>query len=230
MAAGVTTEKADLIFASLPYRILHRFQIPAYEAMAERDKDFYERLEASGFEHDWGDDGSGLFMKYLRRGSGYYIDVGAADLVAERRREARPRPGRPPDRGRRRPGGRHRAARRPGRLRHRLRLDERLGRRPDRPGDRRPARQGLGPRLRHHQGPRPVGGRAAQHVEADPGAEPLDARRQPPPVAALLALPRRSSSRRGSRGSTPRSTRCRRCTTPAKGCARRPPDGPRFGT
>ncbi len=85
VAAGVTTEKADLIFASLPYRILHTFQIPAYEAMAERDKDFYERLEASGFKHDWGDDGSGLFMKYLRRGSGYYIDVGAADLVADGR-------------------------------------------------------------------------------------------------------------------------------------------------
>ena len=50
VAAGVTTEKADLIFASLPYRILHQFQIPAYEAMAERDKDFYERLEASGFD------------------------------------------------------------------------------------------------------------------------------------------------------------------------------------
>ncbi len=83
LAAGVTTEKADMIFASLPYRILHTFQIPAYEAMAERDKDFYERLEASGFWHDWGDDGSGLFMKYLRRGSGYYIDVGAADLVAD---------------------------------------------------------------------------------------------------------------------------------------------------
>ena len=82
VAAGVTTEKADLIFASLPYRILHTFQIPAYEAMAERDKDFYERLEAAGFDHDWGDDGSGLFMKYLRRGSGYYIDVGSADLVA----------------------------------------------------------------------------------------------------------------------------------------------------
>lgn len=82
VAAGMTTEKADLVFASLPYRILHQFQIPAYEAMAERDKDFYDRLEQSGFLHDWGDDGSGLFMKYLRRGSGYYIDVGAADLVA----------------------------------------------------------------------------------------------------------------------------------------------------
>jgi putative flavoprotein involved in K+ transport len=82
VAAGMTTEKADLIFASLPYRIMHQFQIPLYQQMRERDQDFYARLEAAGFEHDWGDDGSGLFMKYLRRGSGYYIDVGAADLVA----------------------------------------------------------------------------------------------------------------------------------------------------
>jgi putative flavoprotein involved in K+ transport len=82
LEAGVTTFKADTIFASLPYRIMHEFQIPLYQQMAERDKDFYERLEASGFRHDWGADGSGLFMKYLRRGSGYYIDVGAADLVA----------------------------------------------------------------------------------------------------------------------------------------------------
>ncbi len=82
LAAGVTTEKADLIFASLPYRIMHEFQIPLYDQMRERDKDFYDRLEKAGFDLDWGDDGSGLFMKYLRRGSGYYIDVGAADLVA----------------------------------------------------------------------------------------------------------------------------------------------------
>jgi putative flavoprotein involved in K+ transport len=83
VANGVTTERADMIFASLPYRIMHEFQIPLYEQMRERDRDFYERLERAGFEHDWGDDGSGLFMKYLRRGSGYYIDVGAADLVAD---------------------------------------------------------------------------------------------------------------------------------------------------
>ncbi|GAB3113329.1 NAD(P)/FAD-dependent oxidoreductase [Janibacter alkaliphilus] len=83
LAAGITTEKADLIFASIPYRIMPAFQIPAYETMAEQDKDFYARLEAAGFWHDWGDDGSGLFMKYLRRGSGYYIDVGAAELVAD---------------------------------------------------------------------------------------------------------------------------------------------------
>ena len=79
---GVTTEKADLIFASLPYKIMHEFQIPLYDQMRERDKDFYDRMEAAGFDLDWGDDGSGLFMKCLRRGSGYYIDVGAAELVA----------------------------------------------------------------------------------------------------------------------------------------------------
>ncbi|KAK0301994.1 hypothetical protein LTR94_038847, partial [Friedmanniomyces endolithicus] len=32
---------------------------------------------------DFGADESGLFMKYLRRGSGYYIDVGACDLVID---------------------------------------------------------------------------------------------------------------------------------------------------
>lgn len=83
LAAGMTTRKADLIFASLPYRIMHQFQIPLYDRMRERDKDFYDKLEAAGFMLDWGDDGSGLFMKYLRRGSGYYIDVGACDLVID---------------------------------------------------------------------------------------------------------------------------------------------------
>jgi len=83
VASGVTTEKADLIFASVPYRILHEFQIPLYDRMREKDADFYDRLEKAGFELDWGADGSGLFMKYLRRGSGYYIDVGSAELVAD---------------------------------------------------------------------------------------------------------------------------------------------------
>lgn len=83
LAAGITTEKADLTTASVPYRIMHEFQIPIYDAIRQRDRDFYERLAAAGFELDFGDDGSGLAMKYLRRGSGYYIDVGASDLVAD---------------------------------------------------------------------------------------------------------------------------------------------------
>ncbi|BDU08412.1 flavin-containing monooxygenase [Nocardia cyriacigeorgica] len=83
LAAGMTTDKADLTFASLPYRIMPQFQIPVYEAIRARDAEFYDRLERAGFQLDWGDDGSGLFMKYLRRGSGYYIDVGASELIAD---------------------------------------------------------------------------------------------------------------------------------------------------
>ena len=80
--AGIDTATADLIFASLPYKALPPLQVPVYEQMKQRDADFYARLEKAGFQLDFGDDGSGLFMKYLRRGSGYYIDVGASELVA----------------------------------------------------------------------------------------------------------------------------------------------------
>ncbi len=80
---GMTTQKADMIFASLPYKILHEFQIPLYDKMKEVDADFYDGLEKVGFQLDWGADNSGLFMKYLRRGSGYYIDVGASQLLID---------------------------------------------------------------------------------------------------------------------------------------------------
>lgn len=78
---GITTEKADMIGASVPYRVMAELQKPVYAEMARRDKDFYDSLEKAGFQHDFGDDGSGLFMKYMRRGSGYYIDVGASELI-----------------------------------------------------------------------------------------------------------------------------------------------------
>ena len=80
--AGVHTDMADLIFASIPYKIMAPMQVPIYDEMKKRDADLYARLERAGFLLDFGVDGSGLFMKYLRRGSGYYIDVGASELVA----------------------------------------------------------------------------------------------------------------------------------------------------
>jgi putative flavoprotein involved in K+ transport len=82
-AAGIATEKADLTVASLPYRIIADFQKPISDAMRLRDKDLYDRLEKAGFRLDFGDDDSGQFMKYLRRGGGFYIDVGASDLICD---------------------------------------------------------------------------------------------------------------------------------------------------
>lgn len=82
VANGVTHDKADMIFASIPYKVLPQMQKPAFDEIRERDAAFYKKLEDAGFLLDFGADDSGLFLKYLRRGSGYYIDVGACDLVA----------------------------------------------------------------------------------------------------------------------------------------------------
>jgi putative flavoprotein involved in K+ transport len=81
--AGITTEKADLIVASLPYRIMAAAHLPLCKQMEERDADFYTKLTKASFLLDFGDDGSGLWMKYVRRGSGYYIDVGASQLIID---------------------------------------------------------------------------------------------------------------------------------------------------
>ncbi|ODU62053.1 MAG: FAD-dependent oxidoreductase [Acetobacteraceae bacterium SCN 69-10] len=81
LARGITTDIADLSVANIPYALAAQFQIPATEQIRREDAAFYERLAAAGFMLDFGEDGSGLSMKYLRRGSGYYIDVGASELI-----------------------------------------------------------------------------------------------------------------------------------------------------
>ena len=83
VANGITTDVADLIFASIPYKVLPAIQKPQCDETRKRDADFYKRLEDAGFQLDFGADDTGLFLKYLRRGSGYYIDVGASELVAD---------------------------------------------------------------------------------------------------------------------------------------------------
>ena len=90
LARGITCDKADLIAASIPYRLLAEFQKPLYAEIRRRDADFYDRLQKSGFMLDFGDDDSGLFMKYVRRGSGYYIDVGASELIIEGKIKLKP--------------------------------------------------------------------------------------------------------------------------------------------
>lgn len=82
LAAGIDTDTADLLAASLPYAVLPELHRPLWAGIAAEDAAFYDRLRAAGFLLDFGEDGSGLSLKYLRRGSGYYIDVGASELIA----------------------------------------------------------------------------------------------------------------------------------------------------
>ena len=83
--AGISTEIADLTLASVPFKHLPALQKPIYDEIRRRDAQFYEDLARAGFLFDFGEDGSGLHSLYLRRGSGYCIDVGASDLVIDGR-------------------------------------------------------------------------------------------------------------------------------------------------
>jgi putative flavoprotein involved in K+ transport len=80
---GITTDKADMLFAATPFRIMAETQIPIYKTIAKVDADLYAGLAKAGFAYDFGVDGSGLVMKAWRTAAGYYIDVGAADLVVQ---------------------------------------------------------------------------------------------------------------------------------------------------
>ncbi|RUW87639.1 NAD(P)/FAD-dependent oxidoreductase [Mesorhizobium sp. M7A.F.Ca.US.010.02.1.1] len=83
LARGITTEKADMIVASTPFALVPKGQRALYEVIKARDAAFYDRLRAAGFALDFGDDETGLLMKAYRTGSGYYIDVGASDLIID---------------------------------------------------------------------------------------------------------------------------------------------------
>lgn len=81
LARGITTDKADMIVASTPFALVPKGQRALYDVIRERDADFYRRLGDTGFALDFGDDETGLLMKAYRTGSGYYIDVGACELI-----------------------------------------------------------------------------------------------------------------------------------------------------
>jgi cation diffusion facilitator CzcD-associated flavoprotein CzcO len=77
------TEDADLFVLATPYHVMR----DGYQRMVRRtrelDADLLKGLEAVGFRTDEGADDTGWHMKYLRRGGGYYINVGASQLVAD---------------------------------------------------------------------------------------------------------------------------------------------------
>ena len=85
LESGVTTEIADLSVASIPFRLLPALQKPVYQAIRERDAKLYEGLDKAGFRWHLGEDDAGIHTTYLRRGAGYYIDVGASQLIIDGR-------------------------------------------------------------------------------------------------------------------------------------------------
>jgi hypothetical protein len=69
----------------IPNPVLKRLHIEVTEEIEFRDSKLLNDLTAAGFSLDKGPDDSGFFMKYFQRGGGYYIDVGASQLIADRK-------------------------------------------------------------------------------------------------------------------------------------------------
>lgn len=85
VARGLTTDKADILTAATPIRHLEREHRALWDRIRSDRAGYYDRLEGAGFTLDFAEDGAGLGLKYRRTASGYYIDVGAAEMVADGR-------------------------------------------------------------------------------------------------------------------------------------------------
>ncbi|WP_104107732.1 NAD(P)/FAD-dependent oxidoreductase [Nocardioides sp. 616] len=80
---GPPTDVADLLGASFPFKCAPEMHQATTAAMAEHDKTMLEGLAEAGFLTSSGIDGTGALQLFLQRGGGYYINVGASELIAQ---------------------------------------------------------------------------------------------------------------------------------------------------
>ena len=177
---GIPFDDCDLLATSFPYPVLQRSYQLSTARGREVDKALLEALEKSGFRLHYGEDETGFQMMYLRRGGGYYFNVGCSELIISgagqaaaicrhrQFRRARRAAARRPCGAGRAPGAGDRLQEPAG---HRARLSRRCDCRQD--------RSGLGLRRRR---------RVAQYVAADGAAGIMVHRRKPGAMPHLLAL------------------------------------------
>jgi hypothetical protein len=82
---GVPIEDCGLLATSMPCPVLKRSYQLSTAASRDADKPLLDSLETRGFRLDYGEDDTGFRMKYLRRGGGYYFNVGCSDLIVDGR-------------------------------------------------------------------------------------------------------------------------------------------------
>ncbi len=80
---GWPLEDVDLLGVSTPYPFSLKSSQLMTAQMRELDRKLIADLERAGFSTDYGDDDAGLLTKYLKRGGGYYINVGCSNLIIE---------------------------------------------------------------------------------------------------------------------------------------------------
>jgi putative flavoprotein involved in K+ transport len=78
---GIPFDDCDLLATSMPYPVLQRsYQLSTAKGV-EVDKPLLDALAKRGFRLWEGEDDTGFQMMYLRRGGGYYFNVGCSELI-----------------------------------------------------------------------------------------------------------------------------------------------------
>jgi cation diffusion facilitator CzcD-associated flavoprotein CzcO len=80
---GPPTLDADMLNHGSSNQVVKRMNIAATRATNKTDEKLLQGLEKAGFKLDKGPDESGLWIKYLQRGGGYYLDVGCSQLIID---------------------------------------------------------------------------------------------------------------------------------------------------
>ncbi|KXN82269.1 putative indole-3-pyruvate monooxygenase YUCCA11 [Leucoagaricus sp. SymC.cos] len=79
------TDTVDRLIAAFPRPIAIEFFQRRIKELAELDKDLLDGLRKVGFKLSDGVLGCGFFVSFLARAGGYYIDVGASQLIIDRK-------------------------------------------------------------------------------------------------------------------------------------------------
>ena len=78
---GIPFDDCDLLATSFPYPVLRRSYQLSTAKGRKVDDSLIKALEERGFSTWLGEDQTGFQMMYLRRGGGYYFNVGCSELI-----------------------------------------------------------------------------------------------------------------------------------------------------
>ncbi|KAI0774161.1 dimethylaniline monooxygenase (N-oxide-forming) [Fomes fomentarius] len=80
---GIPLDVADFKFSSFPLGLLRKLMIADQQSAWDAEKELHDKLRKGGVKLNMGPEGQGLPILVTERGTGYWLDKGGADLIAE---------------------------------------------------------------------------------------------------------------------------------------------------
>ena len=82
---GTPIETRDILNSGVPFPVMRIAHKIITDEVKRSDVLLLSRLEQAGFQLEFGEDGTGWPLKFRTRGGGYYFNVGASELIAEKK-------------------------------------------------------------------------------------------------------------------------------------------------